>query len=67
MISNPAIANLIRENKIHELPLVIETSAEIGMLSLNRALADLVKRKEISLENALNYSLNPVELKMLVR
>jgi hypothetical protein len=37
------------------------------MLSLNRALADLVKRKEISLENALNYSLNPVELKMLVR
>jgi len=67
MISNPAVANLIRENKIHELPLVIETSAEAGMLSLNRALADLVKRKEISLENALNYSLNPVELKMLIR
>jgi len=67
MIASPAVANLIRENKIHELPLVIETSAEAGMLSLNRALADLVKRKEISLENALNYSLNPVELKMLVR
>jgi len=67
MISTPAIANLIRENKIHELPLVIETSAEIGMISLNRALANLVKMKEISLENALNYSLNPSELKMLVR
>jgi twitching motility protein PilT len=67
MISNPAVANLIRENKIHELPMVIETSAELGMLSLNRTLADLVKRKEISIENALNYSLNPVELKMLVR
>ena len=67
MISTPAIANLIRENKIHELPLVIETSAEIGMISLNRALANLVKMKEISLENALNYSLNPAELKMLVR
>jgi len=67
MISNPAVANLIRENKIHELPLVIETSADVGMLSLNRSLADLVKRKEISFENALNYSLNPVELKMLVR
>ncbi|TFG35457.1 MAG: type IV pilus twitching motility protein PilT [Parcubacteria group bacterium] len=67
MISTPAVANLIRENKIHELPLVIETSAELGMLSLNRTLADLVKRKEISIENALNYSLNPVELKMLVR
>lgn len=67
MIATPAIANLIRENKIHELPLVIETSAEKGMVSLNRALADLVKRKEISLENALNYSLSPTELKMLVR
>ena len=67
MLSTPAVANLIRENKIHELPLVIETSAEAGMISLNRALADLVKRKEISLENALNYSLGPAELKMLVR
>jgi twitching motility protein PilT len=67
MISNSAVANLIRENKIHELPLVIETSAEVGMISLNRSLADLVKRKEISLENALNYSLNPAELRMLVR
>ncbi len=67
MISTSAVANLIRENKTHELPLVIETSAEKGMISLNRALADLVKRKEITLENALNFSLNPVELKILVR
>ena len=67
MISTPAVANLIRENKIHEIPLVIETSAELGMISLNRALANLVKGKEISLENALNYSLNPDELKKLVR
>jgi twitching motility protein PilT len=67
MIANPAVANLIRENKIHELPLVIETSAERGMISLNRALANLVKNKEISMENALSYSLNPAELKMLIR
>ncbi|MFH1582639.1 MAG: type IV pilus twitching motility protein PilT [bacterium] len=67
MITTPAVANLIRENKIHELPLVIETSNEIGMISLNRALADLVRRKEISLESALNYSSNSAELKMLVK
>jgi len=67
MISTPAVANLIRENKVHELPLVIETSAEKGMISLNRALSNLVKKKEISLENALAYSLDPVELKMLVK
>jgi len=67
MMNTPAIANLIRENKIHEIPLVIDTSAEIGMISLNRSLANLVRIKEISLENALNYSLNPAELKTLVR
>jgi len=67
MMANPAVANLIRENKIHELPLVIETSAEVGMISLNRALANLVKNKEITLENALNFSLSPAELKMLIR
>jgi twitching motility protein PilT len=67
MITTPAVANLIRENKIHELPMVIETSAEIGMISLNRYLAKLVKAKEISLDSALNYSLDPVELRTLVR
>jgi len=67
MISNSAVANIIRENKIHELDLVIETSAESGMISLNRSLANLVKVKEISLKNALIYSLNPVELRKLVR
>ena len=67
MVSNPAIANLIREGKVHEIPLVIETSVEQGMISLNRALSLLVKAKEISLENALNYSSNPLELKTLVK
>ena len=66
MISTPAVANLIRENKIHELPLVIETSTEKGMISLNQALVNLIKKNEISLENGLNYSLNPSELKMLI-
>jgi len=67
MLATPAVANLIRENKIHELPLVIDTSAEAGMISLNRSLAILVKNKEISLESALGYSLNPMELNMLLK
>jgi len=67
MISTSAVSNLIRENKIHELPLVIETSAEIGMVSLNRYLANLIRAKEITLENALNYSLDPSELLKLVK
>jgi len=66
MIANPAVINLIREGKIHQLDLVIETSAEEKMISLNRSLADLIHKGEISLENAEMYSLNPSDLKMLL-
>lgn len=66
MINNPAVANLIRENKIHELPLVIETSGDLGMISLNRYLANLVRVKEVKLEMAQSYSLDPQELKKLI-
>jgi len=67
MSMTAAVANLIRENKTHELPLVIETSSEAGMISLNRALASLVRVKEITMDNALKYSLNPTEIKSLMR
>lgn len=67
MINTPAISNMIRENKIHEIPLVIDTSAEIGMVSLNKYLANLVRAKEVDFETAQNYSLDPGELRSLVR
>ena len=66
MIATPAIRNLIREKKTHEVDLVIETSADDGMLSLNRSLAELAKKREISLENAELYSSNSAELRMLI-
>lgn len=67
LMMTPAVANLIRENRSHEIPLVIETSAEQGMVSLNRALANLVRVREITLEHALAYSLNPMELRTLAK
>lgn len=67
MICNTAVSNLIRENKNHEIPTVIETSSREGMVSLNRSLADLVRRKEISMKDSISYSLNPSELKNLLR
>jgi twitching motility protein PilT len=66
LVANSAIRNLIREGKIYQIDLVIETSVEEGMVSLNRFLADLVQRKEISMETALNYSLNASDLRMLI-
>lgn len=66
MITNPAIRNLTRERKAYQIDLVIETSVQEGMLTLNRSLAELVRKKEISLENAELYSLNPSELRILL-
>jgi len=66
MFANSAIRNLIREGKTHQIDLVIETSADENMISLNKSLANLVRKGEISLENAELYSLNPNELRMLL-
>lgn len=66
MFINSAIRNLIRENKVYQIDLVIETSVQEGMTTLNRSLAELVKRKEVSLDNAELYSLNPSELRVLL-
>jgi len=66
MFMNSAIRNLIRERKIYQIDLVIETSLQDGMMTLNRSLAELVKRKEISLESAELASLNPSELRILL-
>lgn len=67
LINNNATANLIREGKSHQINLVIETSKEQGMISLNHSLADLVKQGTISLEEAEVYSPNKDELKILLR
>ena len=67
MLCNNAISTLIREDKTHEIPAVIETSAKEGMISSNRAMVDLVRKKEISLKNAMDYSLNPGEIRNLLR
>jgi twitching motility protein PilT len=67
MIANSAVRNLIREGKTHQIDMVIETSSDEGMISLNRSLSDLVKRKIISQENAELYSINVSELRMLLK
>ncbi|MFH1246453.1 MAG: PilT/PilU family type 4a pilus ATPase [Candidatus Liptonbacteria bacterium] len=66
MIVNPAIRNLIRERKTYQIDLVIETSLQEGMITLNRSMANLVKNKEINMETAELYSQNPAELKILL-
>lgn len=66
LINNPAVSNLIREKRSHEINTVIETNSEQGMIGLNRSLADLVRMGEITIENAVARSLNPKGLQRLV-
>jgi twitching motility protein PilT len=66
LINNSAVANLIRENRTHEINTVIETGSQLGMIDMNRSLADLVRAGEITIENAYHYSLNPKVLEKLM-
>ena len=66
LINNNAIANLIREGRTHEITSVVETSSGDGMIDLNRCLVDLVRRGEITAENAFLYSANPKTLERMM-
>jgi twitching motility protein PilT len=58
LINNNAVANLIREGRTHEINVVIETGTAEGMVNMDRTLAELVRRGEITPENAQAYSLD---------
>lgn len=62
LINTPAIANLIRENKIAQIRTVIQTSAEIGMRTMDQDLKHLYQEDKISKETAQAYMLNPEQL-----
>jgi twitching motility protein PilT len=66
LVANSAVANLIREKRTHEINTVIETGMQDGMIDMNRSLADLVRRGEISIENAYQHSLNPQILERML-
>jgi twitching motility protein PilT len=66
LINNKAVANLIREKRTHEINTVIETSSQDGMIDMNRNLAELVARGEITTETAYQYSQNPNALEKLM-
>lgn len=56
LINNNAVSNLIRDNRIHEINSVIETSSQDGMIDMNRCLAELVAKGEITVESAYTYA-----------
>ncbi|MGI6341183.1 MAG: type IV pilus twitching motility protein PilT [Minisyncoccales bacterium] len=66
LFNNDAVSNLIRKDKVYEIPLIIDTSYDEEMVSLNRSLAELVRTGVVDIEIAMNYSTNPQELVKLI-
>ncbi|GJM19304.1 MAG: twitching motility protein PilT [Phycisphaeraceae bacterium] len=62
LLCTPAVRNLIREGKVHEIPNIIETSRAIGMTSLDSSIAELYFNGTISKEDALAQAVHPDKL-----
>jgi len=66
MIANAAIRNLIREAKAHQITSIIQTSANIGMITTDACLRNLYNEGKISYENAMSRAQNQEELKRML-
>lgn len=67
LLKNDAIENLIREGQTHQIVNVLETNTEVGMQSINRSLAELVRQEQIALEDAERHATDRAMLHMLLR
>lgn len=59
LLATPAVCNLIREGKTHQLPSVLQTGAKQGMQAMDMGLRDLYIRQEITYEEALDRASDP--------
>jgi len=67
LIATPAVRNIIREGKSHQLEAVIQTGAEFGMQSMDRTLVGLIKAGTITYDEARNHAVDLDELDRLMR
>jgi hypothetical protein len=66
MVPTPAVRNLIREGKTHQLYSALQTGGSHGMQTMDAALADLVRGGTITRQLAESRSSTPEELKRLL-
>ncbi len=65
MVATPAIRNLIREGRTHQIPSAIQTGAQFGMQTMDQSLCALLKRGMISFEAAVSRAINPEEFRKM--
>lgn len=66
MMATPAIQNLIREQKSHQIDNVIQTSGDMGMSLIETHLAQLIQQGAITAEKAKEYAFRPDQLERLI-
>jgi twitching motility protein PilT len=67
LIGTPAVRNIIREGKSHQLDAVIQTGAEFGMQSMDKTLASLIHEGKVTYDEARNVAVDIDELDRLMR
>lgn len=67
LLANPAVRNIIREGKSHQLDAVIQTGADQGMQTMDRTLVKLVQTGAITYDDAREYAVDIVEFERLMR
>mgnify|MGYP001576948472 FL=1 len=59
LINNNAVSTLIRDARTHEISAVIQISSQEGMIDMDRSLAELVRRGEVTVEHAYEHAMDP--------
>lgn len=67
LVATPAVRNIIREGKAHQLEAVIQTGAEHGMQSMDKTLVNLIHNGTITYDEARNYAVDIEELDRMMR
>ena len=67
LIATPAVRNIVREGKSHQLEAVIQTGAEFGMQSMDKTLVNLIHNGSITYDEARNYAVDIDELDRQMR
>ncbi len=67
LIANPAVRNIIREGKSHQLDAVIQTGADAGMQTMDRTLVGLVQSGAVTYDDARSFAVDLTEFERLMR
>jgi twitching motility protein PilT len=66
MVATPAIRNLIREGKVHQIYSMLQAGGKYGMVTMDMSLAQLVRARRISLDTAVERCANEDDLRRLL-